>query len=349
MEAKDSITRRESVRTLMRYIMEHRVESFEPVATDVGYSYPEAEKVLGTDSVDAASVLETLADMRVFERQLLESTLSCPNCGAFHHSLKPVCPTCSSGRLLRGNVVEHLICGYVDFESEFSKKGYRCPKCDKELKALGVDYRRAGIFYKCVSCGRVSAIPVKRYICGKCMRASIEEELVLKPGYKYVVNHEALSTLLSQFVDLAMLTNYFESRGYSAVSPAYLPGSSGIHHEFTLYVNKPGYPPSLGVVADVTRIVNEAKIYELFTKNFDVKAGSAALMVIGRVDDKIRRLAQTFSIQLFEAGSVEELFERVKKPIEDVLKQLHMRGLAKEVEILEKLLKKLEAEEASAD
>jgi hypothetical protein len=39
----------------------------------------------------------------------------------------------------------------------------------------------------------------------------------------------------------------------------------------------------------------------------------------------------------------------VKKPIEDVLKQLHMRGLAKEVEILEKLLKKLDAEEASAD
>jgi hypothetical protein len=72
-------------------------------------------------------------------------------------------------------------------------------------------------------------------------------------------------------------------------------------------------------------------------------------MVIGRVDDKIRRIAQTFSIQLFEAGSVEELFERVKKSIEDVLKQLHMRGLAKEVEILEKLLKKLNAEEASAD
>jgi hypothetical protein len=38
----------------------------------------------------------------------------------------------------------------------------------------------------------------------------------------------------------------------------------------------------------------------------------------------------------------------VKKSIEDVLKQLHMRGLAKEVEILEKLLKKLDAEEASA-
>ncbi len=349
MEAKDSITRRESVRNLLRYIMEHRVESFEPVATDVGYSYPEPEKLLGTDSVDTASVLEALADMGIFERQLLESTLSCPECGAFHHSLKPVCPTCSSGRLLRGNVVEHLICGYVDFESEFSKKGYKCPKCDKELKALGVDYRRAGIFYKCISCGRVSAIPVKRYVCGKCMRASIEEELVLKPGYKYVVNHEALSTLLGQFIDLTSLINYFESRGYSAVSPAYLPGSSGILHEFTLYVNRSGYPPRLGVVADVVRMVDEGKIYELFTKNFDVKAGSAVLMVIGRVDDKLRRIANTFSIQLFEAGSVEELFEKVKKPIEEILKQIHMREHSKEVEILERLLKKLDAEEASAD
>lgn len=349
MEAKDSITRRQSVRALMRYIMEQRVESFEPVSKDMGYSYPDAEKVLGTDSADTVNVLESLADMGVFERQLLESTLSCPDCGSFYHALRPVCPTCSSGRLLRGDVVEHLVCGYVDFESEFSRKGYKCPKCDKELKALGVDYRRAGIFYKCVSCGRVSAIPVKRYICRKCMRASLEEELVLSPGYKYVVNHDAVATLLGQFMDLSLLTSYFESKGYTAIYPAYLPGSSGIVHEFTLYINRPGLHPSLGVVAEVVRMVEESKIYELFTKSFDVKAGSVVLMVIGRVDDKIRRMVQTFSINLFEADSFAELLEKVKKPVEDILKQLHMKEFAKEIEVLERLLKRLDAEESATE
>ncbi|MEM3125518.1 MAG: hypothetical protein QW064_03725 [Candidatus Caldarchaeum sp.] len=338
----DSILRRKGLQQFIKRIIESRIESFEPTFDAGGCRYPFVEEVLNTDSVDAFNVLEALAGLGVLEKQLLESTMTCPDCGNVYFSVKPVCPTCSSSRLLRGNVIEHLSCGYVDFEQQFYDKGFVCPRCDKELKALGVDYRRAGIFYKCISCGRVTALSIKRYVCTRCMRALSEDELVLKPVNRYVVVYDKLLKLYSGLADISPIISYLESKNYIVKTPVQITGSSGITHEFTLFVTKRGVSPSSGVIIDVVGLAEESKIYELFTKSFDVKAGATMLFVLGKVDEKTVKLAKTFNISVFEGESAEELLAKVRQPLEAVLNDLAKKQIADEVTHLEKVLQNLE-------
>ncbi|MEM0444042.1 MAG: hypothetical protein QXS57_02985 [Candidatus Caldarchaeum sp.] len=324
-----------------KLLIDSKLESVEPTLDETGYRYIFIEKKLNVDSSQAVRILEQLSEKGVLDKQLIESVMSCPDCNNIYLSLKPACPTCGSGRLLRGNVVEHLVCGHVDFEQEFYKKGFECPKCKKQLQALGVDYRRAGVFYKCLACGRVSGITVKRYVCSKCFRASAEEELTLTGVYKYVVLPDKLSKFYGAFIDLSPLTSYFGSKQIHIASPATLAGLSGILHDFTLYVNKFKEDPSAGVVADIVSEADESKIYELFTKSFDVKAGSTLLLATGQVDEKLLRLAKTFNIEVITSDSAENLLEKSKTVMENHLNRLSKKRVVKELQDLENLLKKL--------
>ncbi|MEM4495447.1 MAG: hypothetical protein QXE96_06605 [Candidatus Caldarchaeum sp.] len=335
----DSLIRRPSVESFVRNLEATGVESVDPVFENTSYRYPLAEEYFGED---AETVLEELAQLGIFEKRLIDSALMCPDCGTLAQVLKPVCPTCSSGRLVKGNVIEHLLCGYVDFEHEFLRQGFKCIKCGKELKTLGVDYRRAGVFYKCMSCGRVTAIPVKRCICGHCGRASTEEELHLKSVYSYVVVREKFAVLKGVFFDLSPLITLIESNGYVVESPAKVVGVSGVVHEFTLYASKPGAPASTSLAVDIVREVDDIKLFEFFTKTFDVKAGAALLLCLSNTDEKARKLAQTFNIQMLEFSSPDELVEKSKPYIAKILEKLSKKELADEANYLEELLKKLD-------
>lgn len=315
---------RKEVRQLIKRIIDSGIESLMPELTAGEYRYPFAEEALNSDSTDTVNVLEALSKMGVLEKQLHESIMACPGCGHGCLTVKLVCPTCSSGQMLKGNVVEHLLCGYVDLEQRFRDKGFVCPKCEKKLTAAGVDYRPAGLFYKCFSCGRVTASPVKRYVCAKCMKASSEDELASKPVNRYVVVYDKLKSY-GAFVDVSPIILYLESKNYVVKHPAQIAGYSGITHEFTLFVSKQGTSPPSGVVVDVVAGVQESKVYELFTKSFDVKAGGTMLFVLGKADQKAVRVAKTFSIDVFEADTVEELLDKVRQPLENAIDSLSKR------------------------
>lgn len=332
----DSLLRRQDVLALLNYLQKTGVGTLDPVFENSRYRYPVVEQFVENDVI---GVLEGLSGLGLLEKQLLDSVMVCPACESHSHMLKPVCPTCSSGRLMKGNVIEHMLCGYVDFEQEFYSRGFKCIKCDKEMKTLGVDYRRAGVFFKCISCGRVTAVPVRRYICTECDRANIEEELTLKPYFRYVVVADKLAAVRGFFLDLTPLTSYLDSKGYHVECPAKINGSSGVSHDFTMYVNFVGQSISSGLVADVTNEVTEEKIYEFFTKTFDVKAGASFLFVVGTAYERAKKLATTFNIQLIEFSSMDEMVDKAKGLVEDSLKRLRQKELAKEASLLEKLLR----------
>ncbi|MEM0440154.1 MAG: hypothetical protein QW463_00945 [Candidatus Caldarchaeum sp.] len=335
----DSLLRRKDVWSLLNYLDKTQTEMLDPVLERGIYRYPVVEEFV-KDDVD--SVLEGLADLGFLQRQLLDSVMSCPACQGFSHLLKPVCPTCSSGRLMKGNVIEHLLCGYVDFEHEFLSHGFKCIKCGKELKTLGVDYRKTGVFFKCISCGRITAVPIRRYICTNCGRANMEEELNLKPVYRYIVVKEKFPLLKGIFYDLSPLTDYIAAKGYMVQSPAKIVGTSGVTHEFTLYINVWGQVISSGLVVDIVSEVSEEKIYEFFTKCLDVKAGASLLLVVGQASEKARKLASTFNIRLAEFVTVDELIEKSKTIIEELLERLREKELMSEAAFLEDLLRELE-------
>lgn len=339
MMESDSLLRRRDVLAFLVHLEKTSAESIEPVFERTRHRYPSVENFVEND---VEVVLDGLSTIGLLEKQVLDSIMVCPSCESYSHMLKPVCPTCSSGRLMKGNVIEHLICGYVDFEQEFYSRGFKCVKCGKEMKALGVDYRRAGVFYKCISCGRVTAVPVRRFICTECGRASMEEELSLKPIFRYIVLKEKLAAVKGALIDVSPLVSYLESKGYTVNAPAKVTGSSGVVHEFTVSVNFHGEPSASGLVADIVNQVTEKEIYGFFTKTFDVKAGASLLLVVGKIDEKIKRLVSMLNIKVAEYSSTEELVEKSKSLFEDVLKQLKRKNLERQIEFLQKIIEDLE-------
>jgi predicted RNA-binding Zn-ribbon protein involved in translation (DUF1610 family) len=65
-----------------------------------------------------------------------------------------------------GKLVEHYDCGNISEESTY--KNDKCPNCDKEIKALGVDYRLMQNHYICNNCSEFFPEISTYYLCLKC-------------------------------------------------------------------------------------------------------------------------------------------------------------------------------------
>jgi DNA-binding NarL/FixJ family response regulator len=153
-----------------------------------GFCYREADGVLGTAGRETALILESLAKEGLLLKQDYEKMLLSP---AGSMQLIPVerCPRCDSSDLSRGQLVEHFGCGHIGLESEFMKGPNQvCPKCKRQLKLIGTDYRKPGMRYVCNSCHGVFPSPTIKCRCLKTGEVYRLEELRNVPLYSYRLN-----------------------------------------------------------------------------------------------------------------------------------------------------------------
>ena len=114
-------------------------------ATELGFLFPLVEQTAGVRGQQAVSVVESLADRGILRKSYFDRLLHCPRCRSINLRPSTHCPKCGSGDIARGRILEHLACGYVGVEEEFSVKGkYVCPKCKLELRTVGADYLSRG-------------------------------------------------------------------------------------------------------------------------------------------------------------------------------------------------------------
>ena len=92
--------------------------------------------------------------------------ISCANCGSVKIGQTFHCPSCNSSNFKHGSLIEHYDCG--NFSQEDSYKDNMCPKCRKEIKVIGVDYRLLKNYYTCNECGDKFPEPANDYLCLKC-------------------------------------------------------------------------------------------------------------------------------------------------------------------------------------
>lgn len=113
-------------------------------------------------------VLTKLVEMKLLETKPLRSVVACPGCGSLNHTLHLHCPECNSPLMIKGDTIEHYPCGEVNFRSMYEKGDKLvCPKCKKELKTLGVDFRKIGVWHRC-SKGHLFILPNQRFGCLEC-------------------------------------------------------------------------------------------------------------------------------------------------------------------------------------
>ena len=110
--------------------------------------------------------------------------MSCPQCSSIRVLPNFFCPACKSINFVQGKLIEHFKCGNVSVEDSYKEN--KCPKCKKDIKILGVDYKSMDNYYMCNDCGDKFPDPSQDYVCVKCSnRFQLEQaKWIASAGYK---------------------------------------------------------------------------------------------------------------------------------------------------------------------
>jgi predicted RNA-binding Zn-ribbon protein involved in translation (DUF1610 family) len=112
--------------------------------------------------------------------------ISCNQCKSLRIIPVFFCPVCNGTNFAQGKLIEHFKCGNVSVEDSYKES--KCPKCQKEIKILGVDFRSLDNYYICNDCGEKFPDPSLNYICAKCSNIFPLEKAkwVTSEGYKSI-------------------------------------------------------------------------------------------------------------------------------------------------------------------
>ncbi|MEO9307108.1 MAG: response regulator [Nitrososphaera sp.] len=112
--------------------------------------------------------------------------ISCIKCNSVRISLHFFCPSCGNYNFGQGKLIEHFKCGNVSTENSYKEN--KCPKCKKEIKILGVDYKTMDNYYICNDCNNKFSEPSQNYVCAKCGNIFQLENAhwITSTGYKII-------------------------------------------------------------------------------------------------------------------------------------------------------------------
>jgi predicted RNA-binding Zn-ribbon protein involved in translation (DUF1610 family) len=327
MEDSSELFRRPEVQRLMQALRDGLIEKLRPEFSHKNIvTYPDAMRIMDIQPSQTREVLDRLASAGILIKKLADVRLSCPSCASIGLSLRPECPNCGSSLIKKGETIEHLICGHVDFLKSFTEPGgFVCPKCRRSLKSLGLDYRKPGSFYKCQSCGDLTSNTKKRFTCGACGHEFLEGEEGLAEAYIYRVNEEKKALLEKECIDLKPMIEKMKAMGWDATASGYLEGTSGVKHAFALIASNLGEKADGGkpnIVGDIVigeKLADEPVILSTFAKAYDVGVKLVFLVTVPGLTEQAKRLAKFYNINVLESTSpgsaVDVLWEAVQKLI----------------------------------
>jgi DNA-binding NarL/FixJ family response regulator len=243
-----------------------------------GFSYREADAAMGTTGRETARILESLEKEGLLLKQDGDRILLSP---AGSMQLVPVerCPQCDSPDLNRGQLIEHFSCGYIGLEEEFNKGHNQvCPKCKRELKLIGTDYRKPGMRYVCNSCHGVFPSPVIK--CRDLPTGKVYplEELGYLTLYSYRLNGAHKQRLEFEIEPKRQLIDCLTHLGYEVKEAVQVQGRSGAVHTIDLVASIDDlltrHVVAIGILA-APRDESAVSIDALFS--FDSKAYDAGI------------------------------------------------------------------------
>lgn len=92
--------------------------------------------------------------------------ICCTQCDSVTIAQTYSCPTCKKNNFNIAKLIEHFSCG--NFSKEDTYVDNICPKCKKEIKAIGVDYKVISGRYICNNCDDIFTALDTSFLCLKC-------------------------------------------------------------------------------------------------------------------------------------------------------------------------------------
>lgn len=148
------------------------------IAHPRGYHHPALDLFLGRPDDNVFDILNFLETQRLLTGEFVDRIHYCGGCGSAFLNFRETCPECHSAHLRMDDLVHHFRCAHVAPMEDFQGRGgLRCPKCEHELKQIGVDYDKPSSVYVCQDCGHTTQDPETATLCFRCGAKAVPEHL----------------------------------------------------------------------------------------------------------------------------------------------------------------------------
>jgi len=151
----------------------------EPVTTvrrKSGYVYPLLEPLFSKRDEGVLEILEFLDTQKLISGSFVSKAHFCSSCSSAFINFKETCPQCGADDLAVDELVHHFRCAHMGAMADFKRgSSMVCPKCDRELHHIGVDYDKPSIMYTCNQCSHGFQEPSIMTSCYNCGRSTEPE------------------------------------------------------------------------------------------------------------------------------------------------------------------------------
>ncbi|WP_456384963.1 TackOD1 domain-containing metal-binding protein [Desulfolithobacter sp.] len=164
------------------------IEPIPSVQALSGYIFPALQPLLPRSDDGILETLEYLEAQRLLSGIFVRSSFSCTHCGCAFLNFFETCPDCGSSDLFIDELIHHFRCAYVGELSEYRQGSELiCPKCDKTLNHIGVDYDKTSIVYHCNQCGNIFQEAGIMTSCYNCHRETEPDNQVQRSIKSYSI------------------------------------------------------------------------------------------------------------------------------------------------------------------
>ncbi|MFA5400740.1 MAG: response regulator [Dehalococcoidia bacterium] len=276
----------------------------------MGYAYPSVSSLIDTSEVETINILESLANAGILIKQPYEKFYVDPD-GLFQ--LVPIerCPRCDSSNIIKGQLVEHFSCGYVGLDKDFKQDSrYVCPKCRKDLRLIGTDYRNVGIHYRCQDCSEVFTVPVVKWRNMKTRKVWSSEDLKEVEASSYQFSPDKKGWLEFQLKPKTQLVDFLKQRGYQVHELAQLTGRSGAVHTVDVLairddiITKVNLGIGILVAPSGEPEVGLESLFRFDTRAYDIGINYKVVIAIPKLGQEALNFAGRQMIRAFEAKTL---------------------------------------------
>jgi len=280
------------------------------ITLKLGYAYPSVDSLTDTTDQDTVDILEALGKNSILIKRPFEKLYTDPD-GLLQLVPLESCAKCNSGNLVKGQLVEHFSCGYVGLDREFKQENrYVCPKCHKELRLIGTDYRNIGIHYRCLDCNEIFTAPVVRWRNLRTRKVWSAEELREIVVYSYTFSPDKKGWLEFQLKPKTELVEFLRLQGYQVQELAQLAGSSGAMHTVDILARRDDILAKINLgIGILVAPPGEAEVgleglFKFDTTAYDIGINYKVVIAIPRLSQEAINFANKQIIRAFEAKTL---------------------------------------------
>ena len=294
-------------------------------STELGFLYPLVEQTAMVKGKEAVTIVESLTDRGILRRSFFDRLIRCPRCQSMNLRPSTHCPKCGSGDIARGRILEHLACGYVGVEEEFTTKGkYVCPKCKLELRTAGADYMSRGVLRKCRDCSEIFSSPLVKWRCLKCSSLCTEDEIIEVDIYAYTLDEGKRNWLEFEIQPKVRFIEFLINHGYEVMENTRVKGRSGAEHRIDILASRDDgvVTHNIAVGIEIAREqIGLDRIMDFDVKAFDSGFHDKVLIIIPELGEEARKFASYHGIKVLEPNDLDALLAAGAQPRPEIVRE----------------------------